>query len=84
MPEYISAEILRWAVVLADDQSFSTAAQKLQIDPSVLRAQIHELSTRVGCQIFQEMEDRVELTEAGKVLIQAARGYLAWLEKQIK
>jgi DNA-binding transcriptional LysR family regulator len=84
MPEYISAEILRWAVVLADEQSFSGAAQKLQVDPSVLRAHIHELSTRIGCQIFREMEDRVEQTEAGKVLIQAARGYLAWLAKQMK
>jgi DNA-binding transcriptional LysR family regulator len=84
MPEYISAEILRWAVVLANEQSFSAAAQKLQINPSILRAQIHELSTRIGCQIFEEMEDRVELTEAGKVLIQAARGYLEWLEKQKK
>jgi DNA-binding transcriptional LysR family regulator len=84
MPEYISAELLRLTVVLADELSFSGAAQKLQIDPSVLRAQIHELSTRIGCQIFQEMEDRIELTEGGKVLIQAARGYLAWLEKQKK
>jgi DNA-binding transcriptional LysR family regulator len=84
MPEYISAEILHWAVVLADKQGFSVAAQKLQIDPSVLRAQIHELSTRIGCHIFEEMEDRVELTEGGKALIQAVRGYLVWLEKQKK
>ncbi len=84
MPEYISAEILRWTVVLADELSFSAAAQKLQIDPSVLQTQIHELTTRIGSPIFEEMEERVALTEGGKALITASRKYLAWLEKQKK
>ena len=82
MPEYISAEFLHWMVVLADEQSFSAAAQKLHIAPSVLRARTHELSIRVGCQIFLEKENLVKLTEGGRALINVSRDYLAWLEKQ--
>ncbi|WP_420236227.1 LysR family transcriptional regulator [Telmatobacter bradus] len=82
MPEYISAEFLHWMVVLADEQSFSAAAQKLHIAPSVLRARTHELSIRVGCQIFLEKENLVELTEGGRGLVNILRDYLAWLEKQ--
>jgi len=82
MLEYISEELLRRAVALAGELSFSAAAEKMHVDPSVLRAQIHELSTRIGVQIFEETEDRVELTEGGKVLIQVSQGYLAWREAQ--
>ena len=84
MPEYISAELLRWMVVLADEHGFSAAAEELHIDASVLRAQTHELSTRIGCQIFQEMEDLMELTEGGRAFVHSSREYLAWLERQKK
>jgi DNA-binding transcriptional LysR family regulator len=77
MCEYISIELQRSAVVLADTLRFSTAAERLGTSTEALHARIKELSARLECLLFREEGDGAELTADGRVLIDAFRAFLA-------
>jgi DNA-binding transcriptional LysR family regulator len=77
MSELIPIELQLSAVVLAQELSLCVAAEKLRISPSILRARMRELATRLECCLFQEKADRVEVTKDGQVLINAFRSFLA-------
>jgi DNA-binding transcriptional LysR family regulator len=76
MPEFISIELVLSAVVLAEELDVSVAALRLGTSPATLRAQIAELATRLECSLFQEKDDRVEVTNDGQVLIDGFRSFL--------
>jgi hypothetical protein len=77
MSEVIPLKLQISAVVLAQELKFSAAAEKLGINPAILRAQIGELATRLECPLFEEEGDRVKVTKDGQVLINAFRSFLA-------
>jgi len=77
MSEFIPFELQLSAVVLAEELSFSAAAQRLGTSPATLHAHIGELATRLECSLFQEKGDRVEVTKDGQVLIDGFRSVLA-------
>jgi DNA-binding transcriptional LysR family regulator len=68
---------LRYFVAVAEEASFTGAARRLHLAQQALSAQIQQLEQRVGAPLFVRTTRRVELTETGEVLLDAARPVLA-------
>ena len=82
-PDAIELRHLRAFVAVADDLSFSRAAQRLFISQPALSRQIRGLERLVGCDLFRRSTQRVELTLAGEALLARARTLLADLDDAI-
>ena len=76
MADVIPRELQLSAVVLAQELRFSAAAEKLGLNPAILRVQIDELAKRLACPLFEEEGDRVGITKDGQILINAFRSFL--------
>ncbi len=76
MYESIEADLQLAAVLLAEESSMSAAARRLEIDPSILRARIRELVARLEYPVFIVKGDRVEVTDEGRIIIDAFRAFL--------
>lgn len=66
---------LRYFVAVAEEQHFGRAAERLHVTQSTLSVQVQALEREVGGPLFVRTSRRVELTEAGGVLL--AEGRLA-------
>lgn len=64
-------------VTVADERSFSRAAQRLHVVQSAVSATIKTLERELGVRVFDRSARRVELTDAGRALLPAARRTLA-------
>jgi DNA-binding transcriptional LysR family regulator len=64
---------LRYFVAVAEERHFGRAAARLHVTQSTLSAQIQGLEREVGGQVFARTSRRVELTEAGELLLVEAR-----------
>ena len=82
-PDAIELRHLRAFVAVAEDLSFSRAAQRLFITQPALSRQIRGLERLVGCDLFRRSTQRVELTLAGEALLARARALLADLDDAI-
>src|SRR5262249_30224700 len=82
-PDAIELRHLRAFVAVADDLSFSRAAQRLFISQPALSRQIRGLERLLGCDLFRRSTQRVELTLAGEALLARARTLLADLDDAI-
>jgi len=82
-PDAIELRHLRAFVAVAEDLSFSRAAQRLFISQPALSRQIRGLERLVGCDLFRRSTQRVELTLAGEALLARARVLLADLDDAI-
>lgn len=67
---------LRSFLAVADTLNFSRAAQSLFLSQSALSRQIMDLEKEVGLNLFERNTRRVELTEAGRLLLTQARELL--------
>jgi len=79
------AKTLRCFVAVAEEQSFSRAAQRIHITQPSLSAQIHALELALGFELFIRSTRHVELTENGRSFLPSARNVLeafASLERQ--
>jgi epsilon-lactone hydrolase len=81
--EAIELRHLRALVAVAQDLSFSKAAQRLFITQPALSRQIRNLERLVGCDLFRRSTQRVELTLAGEALLARARTLLADLDDAV-
>ena len=82
-PDAIELRHLRAFVAVAEDLSFSRAAQRLFITQPALSRQIRGLERLVGCDLFRRSTQRVELTLAGEALLARARALLTDLDDAI-
>jgi DNA-binding transcriptional LysR family regulator len=71
---------LRYFVAVAEELSFTRAAERLHIAQPPLSVQIRALEQEIGAQLFDRDQRHVFLTQAGKHLLDRARGILASVE----
>jgi DNA-binding transcriptional LysR family regulator len=78
-PRDVTAELrhLRAFVAVADELSFSRAAERLHMSQQALSRTIRQLEARSALQLFDRNTRSVRLTEAGSALLDAARRAVA-------
>lgn len=64
---------LEYVVAVADHRHFGRAAHALHVSQPGLSAQVRELERRLGVQLFERSSRRVQLTSAGRDLVERAR-----------
>src|ERR1700752_2826003 len=74
---------LRYFVAVAEELHFGRAAERLHISQSPLSRAIRELERDVGVVLFVRTTRRVELTEAGALLLKRSRRVLAEIDGAI-
>lgn len=67
---------LRYFVALAEELSFTKAAQRLHISQPPLSIQIAQLEDEIGVPLFKRTSRSVQLTPAGEVFLNDARSIL--------
>ncbi len=72
----ISTRQLRYFVEIADSGSFSAAAQELHRVPSAISYTVRQLEEWLAVPLFVRRHRDVELTPAGKLFIDEARGVM--------
>ncbi|MEU6641952.1 LysR family transcriptional regulator [Saccharomonospora sp. NPDC046836] len=73
----MSIRDLQYLVVLADELSFSRAADRLNISQPTLSQTVQRLEKRVGGRLIERTTRRSRLTRAGETLVEGARQVLA-------
>jgi DNA-binding transcriptional LysR family regulator len=68
---------LRYFVAIAEEGSFTRAAERLWVAQPGLSTQIRRLEDEVGVQLFERHARGVELTGAGEIFLERARAVLA-------
>jgi DNA-binding transcriptional LysR family regulator len=76
MTDNVEIRHLRGFVAVAEELNFSRAARKLHVVQQSLSAQVQHLENELDVQLFRRTTRRVELTEAGAVLLDQARSIL--------
>lgn len=71
---------LKHFVVVAEERHFTRAAARVHVVQSTLSASISSLERELGAPLLIRSSRRVDLTEAGRVLLPAARNALAAAE----
>jgi DNA-binding transcriptional LysR family regulator len=71
---------LRYFVAVAEELSFTRAAERLGIAQPPLSLQIRQLEEGLGAQLFRRRTRGVELTDAGKLMLEQARVILREIE----
>jgi len=67
---------LRHFIAVAEEEHFSRAAKRSNIVQSALSTSIRSLEEELGAQLFVRTTRQVRLTEAGRVLLDHARGVI--------
>ena len=71
---------LRYFVAIAEEGSFTRAAERLWVAQPGLSTQIRRLEAELGIQLFERHTRGVDLTAAGELLLERARMILAAVE----
>ena len=71
---------LRYFVAIAEERSFTRAAERLWVAQPGLSTQIRRLEAELGVQLFDRHTRGVDLTDAGELFLERARAALAAAE----
>lgn len=71
---------LRYFVAIAEERSFTRAAERLWVAQPGLSTQIRRLESELGVQLFERHTRGVDLTDAGELFLERARTTLAAAE----
>lgn len=74
---------LKYFLAVAEERSFSRAAERLHISQPPLSQQIMKLESELGLKLFARTTRNFELTVAGKALVTEARAVLAHMNLAI-
>jgi DNA-binding transcriptional LysR family regulator len=74
---------LRYFVAVAEEASFTAAAQRVHVAQQVLSTQIRQLEDAVGTQLLHRTNKGVTLTRAGDAFLVTARDTLAGLDRGV-
>jgi DNA-binding transcriptional LysR family regulator len=83
VPHGLELRHLRYFVAVADAGTFTRAAERLFIAQPTLSQQIGRLEQLVGTPLLHRGRDGVRLTEAGAVLLDAARDVLSRVDQAV-
>ncbi|KIP53558.1 LysR family transcriptional regulator [Leucobacter komagatae] len=72
---------MRYVVAVAEERSFTRAAERCRVVQSALSHQVKALERELGVSLFARTSRRVELTPAGEAFLPAARASLAAAER---
>jgi DNA-binding transcriptional LysR family regulator len=75
---------LRYFVAVAEELNFSRAAGRVYLSQPALSQQIQKLEGELGVALFHRTKHRVELTEAGQILLKGARRVLVQVEQTVR
>jgi DNA-binding transcriptional LysR family regulator len=74
---------LRYFVAVAEEESFTAAADQVHVAQQVLSSQVRKLEDAVGTRLLQRTSRGVLLTPAGAAFLAAAREILATLDRGV-
>lgn len=72
---------LRYLVTVADEGHMTRAAERLGIQQPPLTRQIRQLEEELGVTLFERLPRGMQVTEAGRVVVEEARDVLARAER---
>lgn len=75
---------LRYFIAVAENLSFSRAAEQLGLAQPPLTQQIQALEAELGVQLFDRKTRPIQLTRAGQTLLQEAQALLTRLEEAVR
>jgi DNA-binding transcriptional LysR family regulator len=80
----LDPRLLRAFVAVAEELSFSRAAERMGLAQQALSAQIRQLESRLDAKVFKRTTRRVSLTPAGEALLPHARDALAAVDAGVE
>lgn len=74
---------LRYFVALAEQLSFTNAAEKVHVTQSTLSHQIKQLEDELGCRLFDRVGKRILLTETGEAFLERVQSALREVDEGV-